>query len=101
MSAYLDKIMSNHVFNSESSEDLSYLYSDENKTKSDNISHNSLRGGNDESNKKASGGFPPIVIINNKTKLDDEKDKSRGLTSVKTAISIMDILKKKKTNQSQ
>jgi len=98
MSAYLDKIMSNHVFNSESSEDLSYLYSEENKTKSDNASHNNLRGGGNDSNKKASGGFPPIVIIDSKTKLDDEKDKSRGLTSVTTAVSIMDILKKKKTN---
>lgn len=96
MDAYLDKIMSNHVFNSESSEDLSYLYSEENKTQ------NNLRGGSnsDDSNKKPSGGFPPITIIDSKTKLDDEKDKNRGLTNVKTAVSIMDILKKKKTNQS-
>jgi len=28
MANYVDKIMSNHVFNSESSEDLSHLYSD-------------------------------------------------------------------------
>ena len=39
MNNYINKIMSNHVFNSDSSEDLYYLYSD------DNVSEIDQRGG--------------------------------------------------------
>jgi hypothetical protein len=93
MSNYVDKIMSNHVFNSESSEDMSYLYSDKDKNRGQT-------GGNpiseiDTSSSKPTGGFPPIFIIDANNK-DEEKSKNRQLAPPKNTISIKDILKSKK-----
>ena len=102
MSNYINKIMSNHVFNSESSEDLSYLYSDKDKNqmggyqssdKSDNSDNNQLVA----DSLRPNGGFPPIFIINAQDK-EEEKNKNRqlALSADKKTISIKDILKSKK-----
>lgn len=116
---YLDKIMSNHVFNSESSEDLSYLYSEkevdsDNEIDDDNDNEYGKRsnpmgkmiGGKvddtnqdsqTDSKEKPTGGFPPIFIVSVKDK-EEEKYKNRRLTTVagKISVSIKDILKSKK-----
>lgn len=106
MSAYLDKIMTNHVFNSESSEDLEHLYSEEDATVHDNSQSpksnkikRSMRGGAGESaenSDRPTGGFPPIFIITDQKEKDAEKSKNRQLSSTKATISIKDILKSKK-----
>lgn len=96
MSNYIDKIMSNHVFNSESSEDLSYLYSEEEDRDREPYSQ---KGGKDDKSTSTSlrptGGFPPIIIINAKEK-EVEQTKNRQLAPGKSAVSIKDILKSKK-----
>lgn len=113
MENYLDKIMSNHVFNSESSEDLSYLYSEpeysdnpltQHYNENDNDDDNEMRGGRDKTENKEdpkydgpTGGFPPISIVSAKEK-EEEKSKDRRLATVtgKVSVSIKDILKSKK-----
>ena len=109
MNNYIDKIMSNHVFHSESSEDLSYLYSDNYRDISQNSNKNDKQKGgrnNDESPVLKSsndgdvptGGFPPIFIINAKEK-ETEQSKTRQLAGPgkgKATVSIKDILKSKK-----
>jgi hypothetical protein len=95
MSTYHNKIYSNHIFNSENSEDLAHLYSD------DLMSYNSLYDLNGGSIKdmlidKPNGGFPPIFIIDSKKEKESEKIKNRQISSNKSTISIKDILKSKK-----
>lgn len=97
MSNYIDKIMSNHVFNSESSEDLSYLYSEEEDKE---YRPKFQKGGRDEKSitepaLRPTGGFPPIIIIDAKEK-EAEQTKNRQLAPGKSAVSIKDILKSKK-----
>jgi hypothetical protein len=104
---YLDKIMSNHVFNSDSSEDLSYLYSEKENYEDENEGENEkgMIGGkdgntenkNDSNYDGPTGGFPPIFIVSAKEK-EEEKSKNRRLTNVagKVSVSIKDILKSKK-----
>lgn len=87
--------MSNHVFNSEESEDLQHLYSEENST-------NTQQKGGDSNSKETvdypSGGFPPIFIVTDPKEKEAEKARDRQLISSKskTTISIKDILKSKK-----
>jgi hypothetical protein len=105
MNNYVDKIMSNHVFNSESSEDLYYLYSDENRDNKKKPSNNkkSLFGGaadlktdySNDTDDRPTGGFPPIYIISAKEK-EVDLPKNRQLAPIKATISIKDILKSKK-----
>ena len=105
MNNYIDKIMSNHVFNSESSEDLYYLYSDENRDNKNKRSENkkTLFGGADENktdhsnntDDRPTGGFPPIYIITAKEK-EVDLTKNRQLAPSKATVSIKDILKSKK-----
>lgn len=114
MDSYVDKIMSNHVFDSESSTDLSYLYSDieysdhsdndlsvsKSKSKKSKRKHKQSKnifGGSSLTNTSNSpnGGFPPLFIVSDKEK-QEEKSKNRELTSKKPGISIRDILNSKK-----
>ena len=103
MSNYIDKIMSNHVFNSESSEDLSYLYSEEELDKKHGNARSHWGGkaegpSSEPSHEPAlrpTGGFPPIIIIDAKEK-EAEQTKNRQLAPGKSAVSIKDILKSKK-----
>jgi hypothetical protein len=82
--------MSNHVFNSDSSENLYYLYSD---NEDHNKSHKALqKGGNSN---KPTGGFPPIYIIDAKEK-ESELSKNRQIVSSKPTVTIRDILANKK-----
>ena len=95
-SNYIDKIMSNHVFNSESSDNLQYLYENK-KKKSKKIKNYKILGGdtyNDED--KPNGGFPQIYIIDKPLNTDEEQNKNRGLAGKKIGISIKDILSSKK-----
>lgn len=90
MTNYIDKIMTNHIFNSESSEDLYYLYSEkQNKTQI---------GGTNDISTEPRGGFPPIFIVNRDNKLI-EKTKNRELVLSKTSVSIKDILNQIKQNK--
>ncbi len=94
MSAYIDKIMSNHVFNSESSEDLSNLFSDDEFQRGGVMAR--VEQFNDiNTDDKPSGGFPPIFIRTSKEK-ESQQSKNRLITARKTAVSIRDILKSKK-----
>ena len=113
MNSYVDKIMSNHVFDSESSTDLSYLYSDiehsdysdhsasykskrSKKSKKSKLTKNMSGGStNVNSNDTPNGGFPPLFIVTDKEK-QEEKSKNRELTSKKPGVSIKDILNSKK-----
>lgn len=88
MSSYIDKIMSNHVFHSESSEDLYYLYSDK-----DNKEDKQQIGGAIQ--ETPNGGFPPIFIIDAKEK-EIENSKIRQIVASKSTVSIKDILANKK-----
>jgi hypothetical protein len=100
MNPHTDKIMSNHVFNSESSEDLSHLFS-ANDYQVNPVNKKNHQGGliswNDQTdqNDVPNGGFPPISIIQEKEKVN-EQSKIRQLSGKKTSISIKDILKSKK-----
>lgn len=117
MDNYMAKINSNHVFNSESSEDLYYLYSD--YTSDNNIQKGGKRGINENDDNDISkntsldniraeyitrnneirptGGFPPIYIVSSKEGKEELTTKNRQLASRKSSISIKDILKGKKT----
>tara|TARA_B110000908_G_C10029806_1_gene346872 strand:- start:442 stop:696 length:255 start_codon:yes stop_codon:yes gene_type:complete len=82
--------MSNHVFNSMSSEDMYYLYSEK--------TNNAQIGGKDTYQNIATepcGGFPPIFIIEQESKLT-EKTKNRELAVLNTSISIKTLLEKQK-----
>jgi hypothetical protein len=96
MSTYLDKIMSNHVFNSESSEDLAYLYSEEDYNRSYNMKGGAGTGAGANNEDRPTGGFPPIFILEDTREKEDEKVKNRQLTAITTSINIKDILKSKK-----
>jgi hypothetical protein len=91
-SNYIDKIMSNHVFNSESSEDVSYLYSETQKHHGGDSSGNQQKL---QRSDKPIGGFPPIYILDPKEK-EIEQSKNRQLGAKKVGISIKDILRSKK-----
>lgn len=99
MSTYENNIYSNHILNSENSEDLAHLYSEEDAN--DDSLYN-LTGGlslvNDMETDRPTGGFPPIFVINNIKEKDNERDKSRTrqITTNKNTVSIRDILKSKK-----
>jgi hypothetical protein len=106
MNNYIDKIMSNHVFNSDSSDDLSYLYSNENRRIKNNKKHKGGAIDPFDTMSKATkdvptGGFPPIFIVSAKEK-ESEQSKSRQLSGPgkakgkTTTVSIKDILKSKK-----
>jgi len=100
MDTYVNKIMTNHVLNSESSEDLYYLYSekDEDMYGGAKRSKRSIRRAEidvDSNEDRPHGGFPPIYIIDKKEN-KIEKSKDRQLSSRKTTVSIRNILKSKK-----
>ena len=80
MENYIDKIMTNNIYDDESSEDLYYLYSDGIEERLKNIELNKIgskkfeggnrerRGQNEENQRKIyeenpNGGFPPLRII--------------------------------------
>lgn len=90
-----DIIMTNHeLYNSESSDDLSYLYQD---------SANTNQTGGTQSHKSNSnvistsptGGFPPIFILDAAT-TENEKSKNRQFINKNVGISIKDILKRRR-----
>jgi len=111
MNTHVDSIMANHAINIDS-EDLYYLYQDNDENGSDASSDlfeksrnkqakskgsNKHHGGANDSSDVPTGGFPPIFIIDEKEKEEEEKVKNRQLApSGKAVISIKDILKSKK-----
>lgn len=107
MTSRVDKVMLNHVYNSESSDDLRNLYSDfrydEHNDSLVSTSECEQFGGYNKMKRQdikyaPKGGFPPIFIIDkDQTKeKDDSKTKTRQFITKKTGISILDILKKRK-----
>lgn len=120
-----DKIMMNHMINSESSEDLYYLYPDSENNKDDINDFNDQHGGDRFDKSNLNTGSNPLdkhkrnIIKNgnqsvlNKNNVgepnggfppiyiielgdDDSSTKNRLLTTRKSAVSIRDILKNKK-----
>lgn len=116
-----DKIMTNHMINSDSSEDLYYLYPESENNNNDQyggdrfdksnlktnsspnpldkhkrniIKNNNQSVLNKNNTGEPNGGFPPIYII--ELGDDDSSTKNRLLTTRKSAVSIRDILKNKK-----
>jgi hypothetical protein len=49
-----------------------------------------------DTDSQPTGGFPPIYIVTRQVKEENTKSKSRELSTRTSAVSIMDILKKKK-----
>lgn len=126
MTGYIDKIMTNHVFNSESSEDLYYLYSDFSDSDNDygsSKNHRSLNGGtgrrgimdddtDDYLNKLNKGldsvpksndsiseepnGGFPPIYIIERKQESTEKSLDRQITKKNVGVSIKDILRSKK-----
>ena len=94
---YIDNMMTNNYPTLSSSEDINQFYKEE-TTNFDTYKIN-LKGGakNESIQNVPTGGFPPIFIVDD---VDDEKpfSSNRELTTRKGAISIKDILAKKKTN---
>lgn len=92
MNNYVDKIMTNHVFDSVDSEDIYYLYQEHNTSKKTSDRIIDQYGGVSD---KPTGGFPPI-FIDDIRKQEIKKTKERQLASKKNIISIKDILRNKK-----
>lgn len=77
---YLDALMQNHALASDS----------------DSTTYSPQKGGAINTNIDVpTGGFPPIYMCDQVTK-DDETTKNREYSSHKTAISIKDIMKKRR-----
>lgn len=53
-----------------------------------------------DTDSQPTGGFPPIYIVTKKIVTDKKDTKSRELSTRSSAVSIMDILKKKKVEES-
>ncbi len=105
MENYLDKIMTNHVFDSSESSDINYLFSEDledvhnaSNNMTGGVSSKDNLGINDSKDSEPTGGFPPIYILDKKTDQEKikEQSKNRELANIKSAISIKDILAKKK-----
>ena len=94
MSTYENNMYFNHNLNSEESEDISHLYSE------DDTQYNAIGGAeNNETSRTKdmpTGGFPPIFIVDNAKEKPVDKNKLRQITTNKTTVSIRDILKSKK-----
>lgn len=88
--------MINHAIASDNSDEFKYLYQED--IAYDIMDENLIKGGAIEEQKedKPTGGFPPIFIIDEVKEKEADKIKNRQLKSIKTAISIKDILKSKK-----
>ena len=82
MNNYLDLIMTNNVFEENTTEEL--------------LSDNNQKGGQN-SHDNPTGGFPPIIIIDKEKAEQKEANKNRELGSVSSGISIKDILGKKRS----
>jgi len=91
MDNYVDRLMTNNFIDSDS-EEFAHLYSE-------NINRKNYYGGKPiRQNNMPSGGFPPIIIIENKLK-EQEKDKEKkrffSVSNDNKKLSIKDILSKK------
>ena len=110
-------IMTNTYLDEVESEDGYYLFSEGMEEKyGKNKIESELTGGDNEelSTKTASsesdldintdeqptGGFPPIYVVTQKQKEEESKSKARELSTRTSAVSIMDILKRKKVESS-
>lgn len=58
--------------------------------------HNIQKGGSE--NSEPNGGFPPIFLCDKKISPIEEKEKNREFVTNKKAISIKDIMKKRRDN---
>jgi|LakMenEpi03Aug12_release.lakeMendotaPanAssembly.Ray.scaffolds.fasta_scaffold19236_3 hypothetical protein len=58
--------------------------------------HSIQKGGSD--NSEPNGGFPPIILCDKKIYATEEKEKNREFVTNKKAISIKDIMKKRRDN---
>lgn len=94
MSTYENNIYLNHILDSENSEDLAHLYSDEDYNFKGGAKDNEDSSENTED--RPTGGFPPIFIIDSKQEKEADKTKNRQISANKSTVSIMDILKSKK-----
>jgi hypothetical protein len=87
----INQIMINKLFDSDS-DNMLYHDSPKEKVQKEGVQ----KGGMDNSHDRPTGGFPPIFIIDDKEAEKTEKTKNRELTTIRSAISIKDILGKRK-----
>jgi hypothetical protein len=76
-------------------------YNRDNVLNEDNKSpeHNIQKGGSENSeHSEPNGGFPPIFLCDKKISSTEEKEKNREFVTNKKAISIKDIMKKRRDN---
>lgn len=103
MQNYLDIIMQNKFFLSDSSEDVNKTMLPKSPQKpskkvtktSQNMSSQS--GGADVDKTTPTAGFPPIFICKKGDK-QQEEDKNRGFATKKTAVSIKEIMEERRSN---
>lgn len=104
MNTHENSIYANNIINSENSEDLAHLYSEEDLDLVMNGGAGSGSGSSGDlpkansvlSTNRPTGGFPPIFIIDETKEKELEKINNRQFATNKTTVSIRDILKNKK-----
>jgi hypothetical protein len=89
---YLDMLMRNYPLLSQSSEEEEYRYKFKKSLKK------TQKGGakEEESLDAPFGGFPPIFLCSNESKIDEPEKKEREYSKLKTSVSIRDIMKKRR-----
>lgn len=99
MQNYLDIIMQNKFFLSDSSEDVIKTTPQKPPKKVTHTVKNksSQSGGADLDKTTPTGGFPPIFICKKGDK-QQEEDKNRGFATKKTAVSIKEIMEERRSN---
>lgn len=89
--SYIDNLMTNHPLDTNESDQLLSI--------SSNINYDSIGGYNDNNNngdsKVPNGGFPPIYLVSRENTEKEVASKNRQFGTVKSAISIKDLLGKK------
>jgi len=98
MQNYLDILMQNKFFLSDSSEDIIKTEYPKISKKSTHVpSKKSQDGGANNDKTMPTAGFPPIFICQKGDK-QQEEDKNRGFATKKTAVSIKEIMEERRSN---
>lgn len=89
MNKYLDHLMKNYPLESEDSDAAPNTHTLYNK-------HRSQKGGAKKNSDIPTGGFPPIFLCEALEESDEDISKSREYSTHKTAVSIKEIMKKRR-----
>lgn len=98
MNKYLDMLMMNYPLE-DSDEELEYKYREKERQEALKNNKNIQYGGaQDDDEDHPYGGFPPIFLCGSKKQLNEE-NKAREYNKQATAISIKDIMKKRRDSK--